>query len=131
MSIVSPGKSQALMLSDSQDRPIPVLGMKEGTGFVGEVTMTSGAATYITGLKQNEVYELTFHLSSDEAQGVPDNVHIKAGAVAVTDVVDTDSYRWPASKIPVLQVALASDQQSIGILSTDSNTMIVSWRRCI
>ncbi len=118
--------TKARMLLDSHTNEIPVLGSKEGTGFVGSEAGSS--ALYITDLKENEVYELSFFLTSDLIDGVSDNVYIRPGAVSGSAPVSTSSFLWPASKIPVLQIKLDGNQQSIGVLST-SSSITVAWRR--
>lgn len=120
----------ACQLSDARTQPIPVLGSQEGTGYVGSgASANSSTPLYITGLKENEVYELTFFLTSDLIDGVSDNVYIRPGGVASTAAVTTSSFLWPASKIPVIQIKLGGGQQSIGVLASSSNSVTVKWRR--
>lgn len=119
---------------DTGSHPIPVLGSQEGTGFVGSGTTDDNTdPLYITGLKENEVYELSFFDNTDKVSGVANNVYIRPGAVTSTVAVSTSSYLHPASKYPTIQVKLGGDQQSIGVLNADSGTaavaVFVSWRR--
>jgi hypothetical protein len=117
------------MLVDTGTHPIPVLGSKEGSGFAGSGTYSSAAALYITGLKENELYELAFFVTGALASGTPENVYIRPGGVVTTAPVTTASFLWPASKIPVIQVKLGGDQQSIGLLGTSTTSQTVFWRR--
>ena len=128
--MAQPRGCSAEQLRDIGTHPIPVLGSQEGTGYVGTgASANSSTALYITGLKENEVYELTFFLTSDLVDGVADNVYIRPGGVASTAAVSTSSFLWPASKIPVIQIKLGSQQQSIGVLASSTNSVTVFWRR--
>ena len=114
--------------------PIPVLGSKEGTGFVGgPLTSASNAApTYITGLKANEIYELSFFQTGVLDTGTPVNVYIRPGGVATTVPVTTGSFLHPASKQPTIQIKLEPDQTSIGFMSSAAATSVTCfWRRLI
>jgi hypothetical protein len=102
----------------------------------GQVTLTTTTASYITGLKEEEIYEFALFGSPAVGAGASasapsENICFRPGGYPLVQTVTTASMIWP-NTVRTLQVKLQSDQQSIGFIHSDTttaNSSVIAWRR--